>query len=196
VPAQRTASDDEDLADVRGLMAAAAAGDRSAFARLWVIYRPVVTRFVYVRTHHKMLAEDVASETFLRALARIGSWQWTGRDPGAWLLTIARNLIADHYKSGRYRLEVSTDDLNHDQCEGPEGRPDVAVIDHITNVALLTAVMRLTAEQRQCIELRFLHGLSVAETAQVMGKNDGAVKAVQYRAVRTLARMADVAALR
>jgi RNA polymerase sigma-70 factor, ECF subfamily len=63
------------------------------------------------------------------------------------------------------------------------------VVDHITNVALLTAVKQLNPEQQECIVLRFLHGFSVAETAQAMGRNEGAVKALQYRAVRALARL-------
>ena len=77
----------------------------------------------------------------------------------------------------------------HREDRGPEGSPEAAVVDHITNVALLTAVKQLNPEQQECIVLRFLQGLSVAETAQVMGKNDGAIKALQYRAIRTLGRL-------
>ena len=137
------------------------------------------------------MAEDLSADTFLRALKRIGSFTWQGRDLGAWLVTIARNLVADHFKSGRYRLEVTTGDvLDADREDrGPEGSPEAAVVDHITNVALLTAVKQLNPEQQECIVLRFLHGFSVAETAQAMGKNEGAIKALQYRAVRALARL-------
>ena len=67
--------------------------------------------------------------------------------------------------------------------------PESAVVDHITNVALLTAVKQLNPEQQECIVLRFLQGFSVAETALAMGKNEGAIKALQYRAVRALARL-------
>jgi RNA polymerase sigma-70 factor (ECF subfamily) len=72
---------------------------------------------------------------------------------------------------------------------GPEGSPETAVLDHLTNTTLLTAVKRLNPEQQECIVLRFLQGFSVAETAQTMGKNEGAIKALQYRAVRSLARL-------
>jgi RNA polymerase sigma-70 factor (ECF subfamily) len=57
------------------------------------------------------------------------------------------------------------------------------------NKILLEAVKQLNAEQQECIVLRFLQGLSVAETAQAMGKNDGAIKALQYRAIRSLGRL-------
>ena len=58
-----------------------------------------------------------------------------------------------------------------------------------TNEELLRCVAKLNADQQECIQLRFLQGLSVAETALAMGKNEGAIKALQYRAVRTLGRL-------
>jgi RNA polymerase sigma-70 factor (ECF subfamily) len=178
-------------AEVWVLVERAQAGDAEAFGRIYDRYLDTVFRFIYFRVGNRQLAEDLTADTFLRALKRIGSFTWQGRDPGAWLVTIARNLVADHFKSGRYRLEVTTGDvLDADREDrGPEGSPEAAVVDHITNVALLTAVKQLNAEQQECIVLRFLHGFSVAETAQAMGKNEGAIKALQYRAVRALARL-------
>jgi RNA polymerase sigma-70 factor (ECF subfamily) len=163
-------------------------GDTEAFGLIYDRYVDTVFRYVYFRVGNRPLAEDITSDTFLRALKRISSFTWQGRDLGAWLVTIARNLVADHFKSGRYRLEVTTGDvLDADREDrGPEGSPESAVVDHITNVALLTAVKELNPEQQECIVLRFLQGFSVAETAQAMGKNEGAIKALQYRAVRAL----------
>ena len=178
-------------AEVWGLVERAQAGESEAFGLIYDRYVDTVFRFVYFRVGNRQLAEDLTSDTFLRALKRIGSFTWQGRDLGAWLVTIARNLVADHFKSGRYRLEVTTGDvLDADREDrGPEGSPESAVVDHITNVALLTAVKQLNPEQQECIVLRFLQGFSVAETAQTMGKNEGAIKALQYRAVRALARL-------
>jgi RNA polymerase sigma-70 factor, ECF subfamily len=179
------------VAEVWTLVERAQAGDAEAFGQIYDRYLDTVFRFIYFRVGNRQLAEDLTADTFLRALKRIGSFTWQGRDPGAWLVTIARNLVADHFKSGRYRLEVTTGDvLDADREDrGPEGSPEAAVVDHITNVALLTAVKQLNPEQQECIVLRFLHGFSVAETAQAMGKNEGAIKALQYRAVRALARL-------
>jgi RNA polymerase sigma-70 factor (ECF subfamily) len=178
-------------AEVWALVERAQAGETEAFGLIYDRYIDTVFRFVYFRVGNRQLAEDLTSDTFLRALKRIGSFTWQGRDLGAWLVTIARNLVADHFKSGRYRLEVTTGDvLDADREDrGPEGSPESAVVDHITNVALLTAVKQLNPEQQECIVLRFLQGFSVAETAQTMGKNEGAIKALQYRAVRALARL-------
>ncbi|WP_433827412.1 ECF subfamily RNA polymerase sigma factor, BldN family [Actinoplanes sp. CA-015351] len=178
-------------AEVWALVERAQAGESEAFGLIYDRYVDTVFRFVYFRVGNRQLAEDLTSDTFLRALKRIGSFTWQGRDLGAWLVTIARNLVADHFKSGRYRLEVTTGDvLDADREDrGPEGSPESAVVDHITNVALLTAVKQLNPEQQECIVLRFLQGFSVAETAKTMGKNEGAIKALQYRAVRALNRL-------
>ncbi|MEV6366694.1 ECF subfamily RNA polymerase sigma factor, BldN family [Micromonospora musae] len=177
--------------EVWGLVERAQAGESEAFGLIYDRYVDTVFRFVYFRVGNRQLAEDLTSDTFLRALKRIGSFTWQGRDLGAWLVTIARNLVADHFKSGRYRLEVTTGDvLDADREDrGPEGSPEAAVVEHITNVALLSAVKQLNPEQQECIVLRFLQGFSVAETARAMGKNEGAIKALQYRAVRALARL-------
>jgi len=168
----------------------AQSGDPEAFAELYDRYVDVVFRYVHFRVGTRALAEDLTSETFLRALRRIATVSWQGRDFGAWLITIARNLVADHYKSGRYRLEISTADmLDADRADTPEGRPEQAVVDALTSEALLAAVRQLGPDQQECVVLRFLHGLSVAETAEAMGRNTGAIKALQYRAVRSLARL-------
>ena len=188
-PARPAAGDA--AAEVWTLVERAQAGDSDAFAQIYHRYLDVVFRFIYFRVTNRQVAEDLTAETFLRALKRIGGVTWQGRDIGAWLVTIARNLVADYFKSGRYRFEVTTGDVLEadDEDHGPEGSPELAVVDHITNVTLLSAVQRLNPEQRECIVLRFLHGFSVAETAQAMGKNEGAIKALQYRAVRALHRL-------
>lgn len=183
---------DDPSAEVWALVERAQAGDGAAFGLIYDRYLDTVFRFIYFRVNHnRPLAEDLTADTFLRALKRINSFTWQGRDLGAWLVTIARNLCNDHFKSGRYRLEITTGDvLDVDLADrGPEGSPELAVVDHITNVALLGAVKQLNPEQQECIVLRFLHGFSVAETAEAMGKNAGAIKALQFRATRALHRL-------
>jgi len=178
-----------DLAAVMDVVRRAQSGDAQAFGELYDRYVDVVYRYIQYRVSNTALAEDLTSETFLRALRRITSYTWQGRDFGAWLVTIARNLVADHYKSGRYRLEVATSDLVEAGADRSEEGPEAEVLAGITNAALLEAVKRLNAEQQECIALRFLQGMSVAETARIMGKNEGAIKALQYRAVKSLSRL-------
>jgi RNA polymerase sigma-70 factor (ECF subfamily) len=178
-----------ELATVMDIVARAQAGDADAFGELYDRYVDVVYRYIHYRVSNTALAEDLTSETFLRALRRISTYTWQGRDFGAWLVTIARNLIADHYKSGRYRMELATSDLVEAGADRTQEGPENEVLAGLTNAALLEAVKQLNAEQQECIALRFLQGMSVAETAQIMGKNDGAIKALQYRAVKSLSRL-------
>lgn len=184
-----TTPPDGEQATVMALLTAAQSGDGEAFGQLYDRYVDVVHRYVAYRVGNAALAEDLTSETFLRALRRISSFTWQGRDFGAWLVTIARNLIADHFKSGRYRLEITTEDILESGPAQTTDGPESLVLDSLTNATLLSAVKKLNPEQQECIVLRFLQGLSVNETALAMGKNDGAIKALQYRAVRALARL-------
>ena len=175
----------EDGPDVWDMVRRAQDGDAEAFGELYDHYVGMVHRYVYHRVGDRSLAEDVTSETFVRALRRIDSLSFQGRDVGAWLVTIARNIVFDHVKSSRYRLEVTTADMRDADTitEGPED----AVVTHLTNQQLVACIRQLGSEQQECLTLRFLQGMSVAETAAVMGKKDGAIKALQHRAVRRLA---------
>lgn len=178
---------DSDSARMMDLVERAQAGEADAFGRLYDQYSDTVYRYIYYRVGSKATAEDLTSETFLRALRRIGTFTWQGRDFGAWLVTIARNLVADHFKSSRFRLEVTTGEML--DANEVARSPEDSVLESLSNAALLDAVRRLNPQQQECVTLRFLQGLSVAETARVMGKNEGAIKTLQYRAVRTLARL-------
>ena len=160
-------------------------GDAEAFGELYDRYVGLVSRYVHARLDDRSLAEDVTSETFVRALRRIDSLSFQGRDLGAWLVTIAGNLIRDHVKSSRYRLEVTTADML--DADRATAGPEDAVVQQLADEQLRACVQQLRGDQRECIALRFLHGLSVAETAAAMGRNEGAVKALQHRAVRRLA---------
>ncbi|GAA4785144.1 ECF subfamily RNA polymerase sigma factor, BldN family [Streptomyces ziwulingensis] len=185
--AARRPAADSDSARMMDLVERAQAGEADAFGRLYDQYSDTVYRYIYYRVGGKATAEDLTSETFLRALRRIGTFTWQGRDFGAWLVTIARNLVADHFKSSRFRLEVTTGEML--DANEVARSPEDSVLESLSNAALLDAVRRLNPQQQECVTLRFLQGLSVAETARVMGKNEGAIKTLQYRAVRTLARL-------
>ncbi len=162
-------------------------GDAEAFGLLYDHYQASVYRFLFYRTRSQVLAEDLASETFFRALRSMTNFRWQGKDFGAWLMTIARNLATDHFKAGRTRLEMTTEDMGQhdDSTEGPES----AVLASLTNELLMQALTQLPDEQRDCLVMRFLQGMSIAETAAVLGRSDGAVKQLQLRGVRNLAKL-------
>jgi RNA polymerase sigma-70 factor, ECF subfamily len=179
--------DDPDASRVMALVDLARGGDTEAFGQLYDHYNGTVYRFLYYRVGSHALAEDLTSETFFRALRSMTSFKWQGRDFGAWLVTIARNLVADHFKAGRTRLESTTDDLSDHDTSMPG--PEDDVITGLTNEALLGSLRRLAAEQQECLVMRFLQGMSIAETALALDRSEGAVKQLQLRAVRNLAKL-------
>ena len=178
--------DDPEHLRLRALVDLARDGDAEAFGQLYDHYVSGIFRFIYYRVGSQQLAEDLTSETFVRGLRAIQRFSWQGKDFGAWLTTIARNLVTDHYKSGRARLEIVSDDV-------PEG-PTVAasteddVMSLLSNEMLFEAVATLPTEQRECVLMRFIQGLSIAQTAAALGRTEGAVKQLQLRAVRNLAK--------
>jgi RNA polymerase sigma-70 factor (ECF subfamily) len=182
-----SAADEAEGTRLIALVELARGGDTDAFGMLYDHYQGAVYRFLYYRVGSVALAEDLTSETFFRALRSMSSFRWQGKDFGAWLMTIARNLTTDHYKSSKTRMETPTEDMApHDSAtDGPE----VSVLSSLTNEALLTALKQLPPEQQECLIMRFLQGLSIAETAQVLGRSDGAIKQLQLRAVRNLAKL-------
>jgi RNA polymerase sigma-70 factor (ECF subfamily) len=187
-PAEEPPAEDADHAEVWQLVSRAQGGDGEAFGLLYDRYVDTVFRFIYYRVNDRALAEDFTSETFLRALRRIGTISYQGRDIGAWFITIARNIVLDHVKSARNRLEITTADTieTRDQSQRTESTEN-SVLRTLDAERLMRAVAELGDEQRECVMLRFINGMSVSETAAIMGKNDGAIKALQHRAVRKLA---------
>lgn len=169
------------------LVARAQSGDAQAFAGIYDRYADQIFAYVYRRVGHRQVAEDLVGDVFLRAYRRLSSFSWQGVDLGAWLTTIARNRVHDHFKSARFRLERATDEVHEpapsrDRSDDPER---VTVARDMTR-ALGAALEQLKDEHREVIELRFVHDLSVSETAAVLDRTVGATKALQYRALKAL----------
>lgn len=185
--AASSAEDPALAARLIALVELARGGDKEAFGQLYDHYQPSVYRFLYYRVGSSALAEDLTSETFFRALRGMHSFRWQGKDFGAWLMTIARNLTTDHFKAGRTRLEQTTEDMG--TLDAATAGPESEVLSTLANETLLRALGQLPAEQRECLIMRFLQGLSIAETAEILGRSTGAVKQLQLRGVRRLAKL-------
>ncbi|MFT4289208.1 sigma-70 family RNA polymerase sigma factor [Nocardioides sp.] len=185
------ASSEENEAERQRLIALvelARQGDTEAFGLLYDHYNGAVYRFLYYRTRSQTLAEDLTSETFFRALRSMTGFRWQGKDFGAWLMTIARNLATDHFKASRTRLELTTEDMGAHDDAAADG-PETEVLAGLTNEVLLQCLAKLPTEQRDCVVMRFLQSMSIAETAVVLGRSEGAIKQLQLRGVRNLAKL-------
>jgi RNA polymerase sigma-70 factor (ECF subfamily) len=170
------------------LVQRAQAGDSDAFAEIYQRYQPTVYRYVYFRVGNRQLAEDFTQDAFLRALKNIGRFTWQGRDYGAWLVTLARNVIADHFKSHHVRRTVSVGEVMDFDHVADD---DVArEIERNADVAEVRATLPLlTVDQQAAVKARWLDEMSVAEAAEHLGINEGAVKAATYRATRSMRRI-------
>jgi RNA polymerase sigma-70 factor (ECF subfamily) len=167
-------------AGARRLAEQAAAGDHQAWEQ---IYRSAYPGLWAYAAHHvgRDLADDVVSETMTRAVAGISTFRWTANGIEPWLFGIARRVAADHHRRAGRRRRWS----RAVAAPAPALPADVAEIadDHAT---VRSAFNRLSADDREVLELRVIAGLSPEQTAAVLGKRPGAVRTAQSRALARL----------
>ena len=165
----------------------ARAGDQQALADLYDWYMPRIYRYAVARVGNAAEAEDLTEEVFLKMLGAIGEFRWRDVPFSSWIFRIAHNHIATHFRRAAQR-GGPTAELSEDMVDFREG-PAAAVEERITLEEVRRAAGQLPDAQREVIELRFAVGLSIAETAKVLGKREGNVKALQHKAVIKLQKM-------
>jgi RNA polymerase sigma-70 factor (ECF subfamily) len=162
-------------------------GDQSALADLYDWYMPRVYRYAVARVGNVAEAEDLTEEVFLKMLGAIGGFRWRDVPFSSWLFRIAHNHIATHFRRSAQR-GGPTSELTEDMIDVRES-PSSVVEERITLEEVRRAAELLPEAQRDVITLRFAVGLSIAETAQALGKREGNVKALQHKAVAKLQKM-------
>jgi RNA polymerase sigma-70 factor (ECF subfamily) len=169
--------------DEFAVVEAAKRGESEALSQLYEHYSPRVYRFVNARLSSIEDAEDVTTEIFLKIIDGIGSFTWRGIPFGAWVFRIARNEVVSHVR--RQKSRASTTELTEST---PAMIPDhsAAVEQQLTFEMVRKAIDRLPEAQRQVVSLRFLAGLSVAETASALSKTENNVKVLQHKAIAKL----------
>ena len=176
------------LPDEGRLVRQARSGDSDAFAQLYDAYVERVYRYVYFRVTDDMTAEDLTSQVFLKAWENLGRYQQQGGSPFlAWLYTIARNQVIDHY-----RTRKETVPLEDAVSIAAEGRAlDDEVQEAFNMDAMRDALQFLTEEQQQVLILKFIADLPTKTIAKTMDLSEGAIRAVQMRALQTMAKHLD-----
>ncbi len=166
------------------LVAAAQGGDPDAFGALFDRYHAPVYRFVAARVGRPSDAEDLAQLVFVKALEALPRYEARGVPFGGWLFRLARNVVIDHVRTRREHAPI---DVVMERTADEAGPDDLAVLrQEMDGVA--SAMRRLTPEQREAIELRFFAGLSAKEAAVAMGRQEGTVRGLQFRAIAALRR--------
>ncbi len=160
-------------------------GDKLAFAELYDTHVDSVYRYLLYRVREPADAEDLCSEVFTRAFANIHRYRWQGKSFLAWLYTIARNAVTDRRRRDRPTVEI--DNAYGLSDEGPTAH-DRAIHGEAVD-ALRGAVRHLTTEQQEVLVLRFVENRSSREVAKMLGKNEGAIRALQFRALGRLRKL-------
>jgi RNA polymerase sigma-70 factor (ECF subfamily) len=166
------------------LVAEAKAGDREAFGRIFDAYAGPIHRFIASRVNRPSDAEDLTQLVFVKALEALPRYEARGIPFGGWLFRLARNAIIDQIRTRRDHLSLVAAVTRETEDAGPEAR--AALRDDLDRVA--GALTELTEDQREVIELRFFAGLTVLETAIAMGRQEGTVRGLQFRAIASLRR--------
>ena len=172
--------------DVQTLVERAQAGDGGAFGELYEQFAPEIFRYLLRHLNgRRESAEDLTEEVFVKVLERLGSYQFRGLPFSAWLYRIARNHMIDHLRSRPRQIVSSLDTAP----EIPEKKAEQVMDRSLDRHELAYALERLTSDQRQVVVLRFLDGFTTAETAEIMGKTEDAVKKLQARGLVQLRRI-------
>jgi len=163
--------------------------DEEAFSILYDEYFDKIYRYMVFKIGDQTEAEDLTQQVFIKALQSISSFRWKGIPFSAWLFRIAHNQMVDYL---RKKKKYATAPLN-DSLAGSDIDPQQAVERKQDIEQLLSATKQLTDAQREVISLRFAGELSIAQVARIMGKNEGAVKALQHSAIVALRKTLSVA---
>jgi len=187
-PAQKARLAQMDETDERRLIEAAQQ-DRAHFADVYERYFELVYAYISRRVRERAATEDLTSEVFRKALANLGRFKWTGAPFGAWLLRIAANLIADRAKrdaraeSGKPSLTVG---LLPRDATLPSESQQVQMEDAERRAWVIRMVDELPEDQRRVVRMRFAEEKSISEIAAELGRSEGAVKQLQFRAFQSL----------
>jgi RNA polymerase sigma-70 factor, ECF subfamily len=170
------------------LIKLAQTGHTEAFAQLYRAHVQQVFRYLYYRLSDVQLAEDLTADVFTRAFKDLPAYQDMGKPLMAWLYRIAHARLVDYYRqSGRRGIEDELDEAM--QIQSTHEGADANLLRKQMAQALHQAITQLIPSQQQVVLLRFIEEKSLEETALIMDKKANAIKALQHRALKTLAQI-------
>lgn len=160
--------------------------DANAFGELYDLFVERVYRYLYFRAGSHPEAEDLTEQVFLKAWEAIGRYRWQGRPFLAWLYRLAHNAHIDHVRSQKPTTSLNNDDR---PIELPSAAAAVELTRALDADLLGRALGELTPDQQQVIVMKFLEGLDNEQIAENMNKREGAIRALQMRALMSLRRV-------
>jgi RNA polymerase sigma-70 factor, ECF subfamily len=167
-----------------GVLRAAAAGDETAFARLWRDAHPPLLR--YLRVLARDAAEDVAGEVWLEVARGIARFKGGEQEFRGWLFTLARRRVTDLRRHEARHPVRLTDDTGELERPGADDTA-MAALDNLSTEAAVALIATLPRDQAEVIVLRVIAGLDVGQVARIVGKRPGTVRVAAHRGLRMLA---------
>jgi RNA polymerase sigma-70 factor, ECF subfamily len=168
------------------LVQQAIAGDPDAFARLYDAYADRIYRFIWLRVSDSQTAEDLTAQVFLKAWQHLGRYRRRKLSFSGWLYQVARNTVLDYYRTNK--PVESLEEATMDQPDPHANIPD-QIERQFSAEWLWSKLCLLTEEQREVLLLKFVDGLTTGEVAAVMGKQPGAIRALQMRGLQTITQL-------
>lgn len=164
------------------IVARAQAGDVAAFSEIYTRYAAVILRYLYARLREPEVAQDLTQEVFMRVLKGISSFEYRGEKSFlGWLYTIAGNVLIGQV---RRKMPLATPLDAGAEIADPSGQEAVHAL--FDKLVLQQAIASLTEDQRQVLQLKFFADMTNNEIARTIGRTEGAVKALQHRALTAL----------
>ena len=188
-PAQKVRLDKTKEADER-LLIEAAQRNPARFADLYEKYFEIVYAYVARRVRERSAAEDLTAEVFHKAFAHLPRFKWTGAPFAAWLFRIAGNIIADRAKRAAREESLKNDKSEPSLAAGRAPRAernqqtDLEAVER--QAQLFRLIDELAHDQRQVVMMRFAEEKGIREIARTLGRSEGAVKQLQFRALENL----------
>lgn len=159
-------------------------GDKEAIGALYEAYVQPIFNYISYRVESDQVAEDLTAEVFVRMVAGLPAYQFTGAPFGAWLYRIAATRIADHYRARKHVVET---ELSYDQASD-DTDPFGTVAKHEEHEQLRQALVTLSEDHQTLLILRFMHQMPHAQVAEIMNKSEGTIRVMQHRALQALAK--------
>ena len=165
-----------------------------AFAKLYDQYYPKIFGYVLRRTANLEAAQDITSETFLKALRKLWQFRWRNISFSSWLYKIASNEINQYFRKAEYRKSASLEELQEQGFEPISSHdPESELIEaqeklkqHQDFLEIQGEIVRLSAKYQEVIALRFFEQKQIKEIAEILGKKEGTIKSLLHRAVEKL----------
>ena len=171
------------MQDEESLVRRAQQRDSQAFAQLYEAYFDKIYRYIAMRIRNEMEAEDLTQQVFMKMLHSISSYKNQGVPFSSWVYRIAHNQVVDFMRQQNKKATVDIDGLPlPDTGDDPQH-----IMEQQFDIEELKKAMKhLTESQQEVLALRFTGEMPIAQCAEIMGKSEGAIKALQHSAVQAL----------